>query len=73
MDSQKRKLVKYIQPYGKTSNKERMKDSRLEIRIESGLKKHLTERAEQMNVSRNQLLEDIIFHYLYVVHSDNDA
>lgn len=50
-----------------------MKDSRLEIRIESGLKKHLTERAEQMNVSRNQLLEDIIFHYLYVAHSDNDA
>ena len=50
-----------------------MKDSRLEIRIGTGMKKDLTERAEQMNVSRNQLVEDIIFHYLYVVHSDNDA
>jgi|AACY02.1.fsa_nt_gi predicted HicB family RNase H-like nuclease len=41
------------------------KDERLEIRLQSGMKKDLTEKAEQMNISRNQLVEDVLFDFLY--------
>ena len=41
------------------------KDARLEIRLESGMKKKLTEKAQEMNISRNQLVEDVLFDFLY--------
>ena len=41
------------------------KDERLEIRLQSGMKKDLTEKAQQMNISRNQLVEDVLFDFLY--------
>ena len=41
------------------------KDARLEIRLESGMKKDLTEKAKEMDISRNQLVEDVLFDFLY--------
>lgn len=41
------------------------KDARLEIRLESGMKKDLTEKAKEMDISRNQLVEDVLFNFLY--------
>ena len=41
------------------------KDERLEIRLQSGMKKDLTEKAQEMNISRNQLVEDVLFDFLY--------
>ena len=37
------------------------KDERLEIRLKSGMKKDLTEKAKQLDISRNQLVEDVLF------------
>jgi predicted HicB family RNase H-like nuclease len=41
------------------------KDERLEIRLQSGMKKDLTEKAKEMHISRNQLVEDVLFDFLY--------
>lgn len=42
------------------------KDERLEIRLKSGMKKDLTEKAKQLDISRNQLVEDVLFRFLYI-------
>ena len=41
------------------------KDERLEIRLQSEMKKDLTEKAKEMDISRNQLVEDVLFDFLY--------
>jgi predicted HicB family RNase H-like nuclease len=41
------------------------KDERLEIRLQSGMKKDLTAKAKEMDISRNQLVEDVLFDFLY--------
>ena len=42
------------------------KDERLEIRLQSGMKKDLKEKAQSMGVSTNELVEDVLFRFLYV-------
>ena len=41
------------------------KDERLEIRLQSGMKKDLTEKAKEMDISRTQLVEDVLSDFLY--------
>ena len=36
------------------------KTERLDLRVTQKLKKRLTEKAKQLNVSRNQLVEDVL-------------
>jgi len=40
------------------------KTERLDLRVTRHLKKRLTEKAKQLNVSRNQLIEDMLIAFL---------
>jgi predicted HicB family RNase H-like nuclease len=40
------------------------KTERLDLRVTQEFKKRLTEKAKQLNVSRNQLVEDVLIAFL---------